>query len=232
MTIYDHQRNTSIGSTIREVVFGLEDGMVSTLGAITGIAIGSQDQYTVILSGAVIIAVESFSMGIGSYISNRSEFEVNQRRIEEEKEEISKFPEQEKEELLQMFIRDGWPSDLAKTMSETALKDPNLMLTEMTHRELLITHASARDAIRNSVFMFFSYIIGGLFALAAYLFVPIQNAMPISVIVTLIGLFGIGAFTTKYSKASWIKAGGRVLFLGLIALVVGYLIGGLISFIK
>lgn len=232
MTKYQHHRTTSIGSKIREVVFGMEDGMVSTLGAITGIAIGSQDHFTVILSGTVIIAVESISMSIGSYISNRSEYEVNQRRIEEEKEEIADFPEQEKQELLQMFIRDGWPSDLAKKMSETASKDPGLMLTEMIHRELLITHASSRDAFRNSILMFFSYIIGGLFPLAAYLLLPIQNAMPISVFITLIGLFGIGAVTTKYSKVSWFKAGARVLLLGLTALVVGFLIGDFISFIK
>jgi len=232
MTKYQHHRNTSIGSTIREVVFGMEDGMVSTLGAITGIAIGSQDHYTVILSGTVIIAVESISMSIGSYISNRSEYEVNQRRIEEEKEEIADFPEQEKQELLQMFIRDGWPSDLAIEMSETASKDPSLMLTEMTHRELLITHESPRDAFRNSIFMFFSYLIGGLFPLIAYLILPIQNAMPISVFITLIGLFGIGAVTTKYSKVSWFRAGGRVLLLGIVALVVGFLLGELVSFIR
>ncbi|NND08547.1 MAG: hypothetical protein HKN87_19380 [Saprospiraceae bacterium] len=165
MTRYEHHRSTSIGSRIREVVFGMEDGMVSTLGAITGIAIGSQDQYTVILSGTVIIAVESISMSIGSYISNRSEYEVNQRRIAEEKEEIADFPEQEKEELLQMFIRDGWPAGLAREMSETASKDPGLMLNEMTHRELLITHASPKDALINSLFMFISYITGGLLPL-------------------------------------------------------------------
>ena len=204
--------------------------MVSTLGAITGIAIGSQDHYTVILSGTVIIAVESISMAIGSYISKLSEYEVNHRRIEEEKEEIIHFPDQEKQELLQMFIRDGWPSDLAKKMSETAAKDPSLMLTEMIHRELLIIHGSPRDAFRNSIFMFFSYIIGGLFPLVAYLILPIQNAMLISVFITLMGLFGIGVFTTKYSKVSWFKAGGRVLLLGIVALVVGFVIGELVSF--
>ena len=232
MTKYQHHRNTSIGSTVREVVFGMEDGMVSTLGAITGIAIGSQDHYTVILSGTVIIAVESISMSIGSYISKRSEYEVNQRRIEEEKEEIADFPEQEKQELLQMFIRDGWPSDLALKMSETASKDKNLMLKEMTHRELLITDESPSDAIRKSIFMFFSYIIGGLFPLAAYFILPIQNAMPISVLITLIGLFSIGVVTTKYSKISWLRAGGRVLVLGIIALAVGFLLGELVSFIR
>lgn len=229
MTKYQHHRNTSIGSIIREVVFGMEDGMVSTLGAITGIAIGSQDHYTVILSGTVIIAVESISMSIGSYISNQSEYEVNQRRIEEEKEEIADFPDEEKQELLQMFIRDGWPSDLAKEMTETASKKPSLMLTEMTHRELRITHTSSFHAFQKSIFMFVSYIIGGLFPLVAYLMLPIQKAMPISIFITLVGLFGIGVVTTKYSKVSWLKSGGRVLLLGIAALVIGFLIGELVS---
>lgn len=232
MTKYKHSRNTSIGSKIREIIFGMEDGMVSTLGAITGIAIGSQDHYTVLLSGTVIIAVESVSMAIGSYISNRSEYEINQGRIEEEKEEIRDFATQEKQELLQMFIRDGWPAELAKKMAETASRDPDLMLTEMTYRELLLAGKSESIAFKKSILMFISYIIGGLFPLLAYIFLPIKNAMPISIGLTMIGLFIIGSTTTKFSKVTWYKAGGRVLLLGLVALVIGYLIGELATFYK
>jgi predicted membrane protein (TIGR00267 family) len=207
----------------------MEDGMVSTLGAISGIAIGSQDHFTVVLSGTVIIAVESISMSIGSYLSNRSEHEVNLGRIEEEKEEIRDFPGQEHQELLQLFIRDGWPSKLANDMAETALKDPDLMLKEMKYRELLIPQDSTNKAFQHGILMYVSYVIGGLIPLAAYFFLPIKSAMPISVIATLIGLFGIGAFTTKYSRVTWYKAGVRVLLLGVVALVVGYLVGELLS---
>ena len=206
--------------------------MVSTLGAITGIAIGSQDHFTVLLSGIVIIAVESISMGIGSYLSNRSEHEVNQKRIEEEKEEIMDFPEPEKKELLQMFVRDGWPDELAKQMAEAASRNPKLMLTEMTYRELLIAHGSSHGAFKNGIFMFFSYVIGGLFSLAAYFILPIHTAMPISISLTLIGLFGLGVFTTKYSGISWFKAGGRVLLLGIVALIAGLVIGNFVSLIR
>lgn len=225
MTKYQHDRTTSIGSTVREVVFGMEDGMVSTLGAVTGIAIGSQDHYMVVLSGVIIIAVESISMGIGSYLSNQSEYEVNQQRIEEEKEEIEHFPQQEKRELLKMFRRDGWPDDLAEKMAQAAADDPNLMLNEMVYRELLIPDESSSMALKNGLFMFFSYIAGGLCALAAYFVLPIPKAMPLSVVVTLVSLFGLGVLTTKYSKVSWWKAGGRVLLLGLVALLAGYAIG-------
>ena len=225
MTKYNHQRNTSIGSTVREVVFGVEDGMVSTLGAITGIAIGSQDHFTVILAGTVIIAVESISMGIGSYLANSSERDINQRRIAEEKEEIHEYPKEEKAELEQLFIRDGWPARFANEMSRTASQDKKLMLKEMAYRELSIARGSSISPLKNAVFMYFSYIVGGLIPLCAYFFLTVPRAMPVSIIVTLAGLFVLGVATTKYTKGSWFKAGIRILTLGAIALAVGFIVG-------
>src|SRR3989344_8832426 len=89
---YVHHQSSHIASVLKEVVFGMEDGMVSTLGSITGIAIGSGDHSMVILAGIVIISVESISMGIGSYVSNLSHEEMNQRKIKEEQEELQNFP--------------------------------------------------------------------------------------------------------------------------------------------
>jgi len=61
-----------LSNSVREVVFGLEDSLVSTLGAVTGIAIGSQSEYVVILSGIVLIFAEATSMAAGSYLSSKS----------------------------------------------------------------------------------------------------------------------------------------------------------------
>lgn len=63
------------GSSVREIIFGLEDGMVSTMGVITGIAGGTQDSFTIILAGLVIVSVESLSMAAGTYLSNKTEEE-------------------------------------------------------------------------------------------------------------------------------------------------------------
>jgi VIT1/CCC1 family predicted Fe2+/Mn2+ transporter len=229
MSIYNHQKNVSIGSTIREVVFGVEDGMVSTLGAITGIAIGSQDYFTVILAGLVIISVESISMGIGSYLANRSERDVNQRRIAEEKEEIHKHPKEEKNELENMFIRDGWSSNLAQEMSIEASQNKELILKEMSYRELGVSQLYPSLPIKNAVFMYLSYIIGGLIPLVAYFFLPVLWAMPVSIFVTLVGLFILGVATTKYTKVSWFKSGMRILIFGSVALSVGFVVGKIVT---
>jgi predicted membrane protein (TIGR00267 family) len=69
---------------MREIVFGLEDSFVSTLGAVTGIAAGTQDKYVVILSGLVLVAVESISMAAGSYLSSKSSMEAEEAVLKEE----------------------------------------------------------------------------------------------------------------------------------------------------
>jgi len=68
--------NKKIRSVFGEIIFGLEDSLVSTLGAVTGIAAGSGNQYVVILSGIVLIFAEALSMTAGSYLSVKTEEEL------------------------------------------------------------------------------------------------------------------------------------------------------------
>lgn len=64
---------------LREIIFGLEDSLVSTLGAVTGIAAGTGNAFVVILSGVVLIFVEALSMSAGSYLSAKSAAEVKHK---------------------------------------------------------------------------------------------------------------------------------------------------------
>jgi len=232
MTKYHHQKSIQTNSILREVVFGIEDGMVSTLGALTGIAVGSGEQYTVLLAGLVVISVESISMGIGSYLSNKSQKEADERKIDEEKEEIKEFPAEERRELLKMFIRDGWPKKLAAEMSRVASKNRNLMLKDMSYRELGISKFSQASPAKKGLGMFLAYLIGGMVPLLSYFVLPIGEALEISVVITLTGLFGLGVAVSRYTKKSWFKTGMRILFLGGTAFIVGFLVGNLASTFK
>ena len=228
---YIHHKSSKLVSAIREVVFGMEDGMVSTLGAITGIAVGSYDKFTVILAGSVIIAVESISMGMGAYISSLSARDIKKRKLYEEKMEIKDFPLEETEELREIYINDGWPKDLATKMAQVASKDRELMLKEMAYHELEVSPSDKSNPWHNGLFMFFAYIVGGIIPLFAYFAFPLNVAIYISIIITLAGLFILGAGTTKYTKGNWLKMGSRVLLLGGVALLAGYAIGKLAALI-
>ncbi len=220
-----HHQHPGKAVLIREMVFGAEDGMVSTLGAITGIATATQDLFTTVLSGFVVIAVESISMGVGSYISTKSEREIDERKLYEEKKELHEFPEDEREELEKMYIDDGWPKQLARDMADAASQDHDLFLKEMAYRELLIIPDNLEHPVRNGFVMWISYIVGGIIPLVPYLILPLASAIVVSIGVTLVGLFALGSYTTRYTKRSWWKAGLEMLALASAAAVVGYAVG-------
>lgn len=210
---------------IAPVVFGLQDGMVSTLGAITGIAIGSGEHYIVLLAGVAIIAVESISMGIGEYVSTRSERHLAMRMHTEEEDEITTSPKAEQEELEKFFVRDGWPPEEAGRMAGIAAEEPELMLTEMAYRELGTASSIGVHPKQNGLFMFCAYIAGGLVPLASYFFLSVETALYVSVCLTLGFLFVLGAGIARYTKQSWIKNGIHLLFFGGVALGVGLVVG-------
>ena len=207
----------------------MEDGMVSTMGAITGIATATQNHFTVVLSGVVIIAVESISMAVGSYLSSKSEKAIDERKVEEEKEEIRKYPHEEKEEMAELFVKDGWPNDLAKTMAEHTAKDHGLMLKEMAYRELYVVPEAGESPLKNAWVMGVSYVVGGFIPLLPYFFFGIFAAILLSIPVTLIALFALGSFTTKFSRRTWWKAGLEMLTLASAAALVGYGAGQLVD---
>lgn len=223
---YLHHKKNGSSSTLRELVFGMEDGMVSTMGAITGIAIGSGDHFIVVLSGVVIIAVESISMGVGSYLSNKSERAMEERILAEEKQEIADMPKEEAEELVGLLTADGWSQEIAEKMAEEAEKKPALMLREMAYRELNVIPHKEENPLKNGFVMLGSYIVGGLVPLLPYFLLPDPiKTIPLSISVTLVGLFALGAYTTKFSLRSWWKGGLEMLALAGLAGFVGYLVG-------
>ncbi len=227
MKNYIVKQRINFFQSFRDVVFGLEDGMVSTLGAITGIAIGSQNHFTVLLAGFVIITVESISMGIGSYVSNRSERDRDISQLRRQKQELHNQMEIEKNDLLAIYQKDGWPDNLARQMADFVSQNKKLMLKEKALHELKVLPGKIINPKTTGVFMFIAYIVGGLVALVPYLFFAIKIAMPVSILMTLLGLFLLGVLTALYTKQPWFKSGIKILVIGGLALLAGILIGEL-----
>ncbi|MFA7662383.1 MAG: VIT1/CCC1 transporter family protein [Patescibacteria group bacterium] len=222
------QSESGFATQLRDVVFGAEDGMVSTLGAITGIAIGADNQFMVLLSGCVIISVESISMGIGSYISKKAEEDADKRKIVDERCELKNFPEEGDLELEKIYIKNGWPKRLAREMAQVAFKNKKIALKEMIYHKIGISKQDINEKpIKNGIFMFFSYVVGGLIPLLSYFFFPFHLAIIISVSITMLGLFLLGVWTTRFSKRKWWRAGFEMFALAGIASVAGFAVGQL-----
>ncbi|MBI4090444.1 MAG: VIT1/CCC1 transporter family protein [Candidatus Komeilibacteria bacterium] len=220
-----HHNQSALTESIKEIVFGAEDGMVSTLGALTGIAAGTENGSIVLLAGVVIVCVESISMGVGSYLSSKSSKQLEERMLDEERTELREMPREEEIELADMYRKDGWPADLSGQMAAAASKSGKLFLKEMAYRELRVIPDALGNPFRDGLIMFISYVAGGSIPVLPYLFFHVSLAFPISIGITLSGLFMLGVFTTRFTKQRWLKAGLEMFLLASTAAGIGFIVG-------
>ncbi|OGZ27702.1 MAG: hypothetical protein A2365_03600 [Candidatus Nealsonbacteria bacterium RIFOXYB1_FULL_40_15] len=225
MKEYIHHKNFKILSNLREITFGIEDGIVSTLGALTGIAVGSKASSFVIFSGIIIVLVEAFSMSIGSYFSTRSQKEFHKKILSEEKKQLETDPESEKRELFDFYIKDGWSKDMATRMVQEASAKNSLFLKEMSYRELGTVLKDNENPVRAGILMFFFYVLGGVFPVLPYAFLPIFYAMFASAAISLASLFLLGAITSLITGRNWLKSGAELFLIAGIAALAGWGVG-------
>lgn len=215
---------------LRELVFGLEDGLVSTMGVVTGVASGTGDRMIIILSGIVVIFVEALSMAAGSYLSSKSESELENKMLEEERHEIRTQPGKERKELEDYYKKRGFPEDERKLIADRFMADEDMLLEEMMHRELGIHPHRQERPVQNAAVMWGSYMLGGVVPLIPYLlWSPAQATIFASVSFTAGMLFLVGAFKGHIVHLSKIKSGAEMALIGMGAGAVGYVVGAIVG---
>ncbi len=217
-----------VGS-IRDIVFGLEDGLVSTVGVLTGIAGGTNDRFVVILSGFVLVIVEALSMGVGSFLSAESESDLQKRRSTDMRTMIIDEPKRAKEILFFVYKRLGLKKGEREHLLKKAEKNHRFWLEELNTHYLGISPA-INHSMLNGIYMFFAYILGGSVPILPYFFFPINVAILISVPFTVIALFIVGSLKGKITYKNWWKSGFNMAFFSFSAALVGYLVGQLVVY--
>ena len=216
-----------VRTRLRDAVFGTQDGLISTLGALTGIAAGTQSAQAVVVAGFVIIVVESLSMAAGSYLSSKSQREYLERLLREEEEEIARDPEGERQEIWEMYRSRGYADAEIEIIAKRLMSNPKLLLEDMAHKELGISPDTLEEPLGNAFVMGTSYVAGGLIPVLPYLTLPLGTAMPISITGTLLALFLFGGLKGRIVKQSWWRSGLEMLTVAGVAALAGFLIGRL-----
>lgn len=215
--------------SLREVVFGLEDGVVSTMGAITGIAASTGSMYITVLSGFVIIFVESLSMAAGTFLSSKSEQEVEERMLREEAEEIELHPEAEKQELRFFYKERGFTEDEIEILVNRVTQDKKLWLEEMAFKELGVIPNKERTPYRDAFIMGASYVVGGILPLSAYFYLDMSVAIPVSVISSIVFLFIMGVVKGRLVHTNKLKSGLEMMIVSASAAGLGFAVGRIVA---
>ncbi len=212
---------------IREVVFGVQDGILTTLGIVAGVGGASTNRSTIVITGLLSMLVGAMSMGVGEYLGGKAEREVVQNAIEQETLEIVEKPAEEFTEQLDFYRLKGFTDEEALTNVRRLQKNPDIWLHEMVSDEFGIDLREAVDGDLRPVFgMAASFAIGAFLPVLAYVLpLPLGVALWLSLLIAIVALFAIGAFAGKLAGRDPILKGLEIVTFGAIVFAVSWAAG-------
>jgi VIT1/CCC1 family predicted Fe2+/Mn2+ transporter len=213
--------------SIREIVFGAQDGILTTLGIITGVGVAEGARPAVFISGFLALLAGALSMGVGEYLGRKSEREVVQATIDMEKREMATDPQGEFAEQVAYYKLKGFSADEAQMIVRRLTQIPDIYLYEMVRDEFGIDPREAEDAgLRAPLAMGTSYAVGSLVPILAFL-LPVS--MRVSTMTALgfavVALFSVGYYAGTLSERNPIVKGFEVVLYGIGVFVIAYLAG-------
>lgn len=224
------QRMGGKSGALRAAIFGVNDGLVSNLSLIFGVAGAGAANDVVILAGVAGLLAGAFSMAAGEYISVRVQREVFERLIHLEAHEIGSDPEAERAELAALYVRKGLPKDLADRLAEELMRDPEVALDTHAREELgLDPHEGLGSPVAAAGASFAMFSAGALVPLVPFLFGSGSGAIVVSAALSAVALFGVGAAMSYLTGRNAVLSGARMLAIGAAAAAITYLVGTLLD---
>jgi VIT1/CCC1 family predicted Fe2+/Mn2+ transporter len=213
--------------SIREVVFGMQDGILTTLGIITGVGVAVGDRPTVFISGFLALLAGALSMGVGEYLGRKSEREVVQATIEMEKREMAADPQGEFSEQVAYYKLKGFSAQEAEMIVQRLTQHPEIYLYEMVRDEFGIDPREAEDSgLRAPLSMSGSFAIGSLVPILAFMLpISILASTLSSLLFAVVALFGVGYYAGTLSERSPAGKGIEVATYGCVVFALSYLAG-------
>jgi len=224
-------RHKSVGgNALRAAVLGSNDGLVSNMSLVMGVAGAAVSNNTILLTGSAGLLAGAISMALGEWLSVQSSRELNQRQIELETEELEASPEEEKKELVLLYQAKGMNIEEAKKLANKAFETPETAIEAIITEELGIDKEElGGSAWEAAIASFILFAIGAIIPLYPFIFLTGKTAIYLSVGSSIIGLFGIGAAITLLTGKSVFFSGLRQVTFGLAAAAITYGIGSLIG---
>jgi VIT1/CCC1 family predicted Fe2+/Mn2+ transporter/rubrerythrin len=212
--------------TLRAVIFGVSDGLVSNLALVMGVAGASQGEGSfVLLAGVAGLLAGAFSMAAGEYISMQSQRELFERQIALERAELEAMPEEEEAELASVYRSKGFTESEAAVIAHRMLQDPEHALDTLVREELGLDPDELGSPWGAATGSFIAFAIGALIPVIPYLVSAGSPAFVAAIALSAGALFAVGAGVSLLTGRSLLYSGGRQVLIGAAAAVVTYLVG-------
>jgi VIT1/CCC1 family predicted Fe2+/Mn2+ transporter/rubrerythrin len=218
------------GGWIGQAIYGVNDGLGAAFGVVSGVAgATSVNGEFVLLSGLAAMVASALSMGSGAYLASKSEREVYEAEVERERREMEQHPEEEKEEMELFYQLKGFTPEEAKAMVERLSHQPEQFLKTLAHEELGLSEQTFPHPWKSAWSATISTALGAAVPVIPFLFATGTTALTISLVVSTVAHFAVGASKVLVTGRSWLKSGMEMTIVGLGEAAITYAIGLLIA---
>ena len=210
---------------LSDVVIGMSDGLTVPFALAAGLSGAIKDTHIILTAGIAEIIAGSIAMGLGGYLSGRTEIDHYNSELKREYEETHLYPEKEKEEVREVFENYGLSREMQNVVVEELAKDRDKWVNFMMRFELGLEKPDAKRA-RNAAFNIgASYVVGGLVPLSPYMLVKdVDTAFYWSVVVTLIALTIFGYLKSRVIGQPPLKGAMQTAMIGALAAATAFLV--------
>jgi VIT1/CCC1 family predicted Fe2+/Mn2+ transporter len=212
---------------LRSVVYGFNDGLTANFGLVAGIIGADVAPNILIVTGMAGAFADALSMGSSGYLAAKSEGEVAARQIAIEKEELRLMPDVEEKELAIILEAKGLSPERARDTAKAMMRNPEQALATKVQEELGISPPLVTPLADGAV-TGIATLVGAIIPLAPFLLMEAGTAIWVSLTISMLAHFVIGAARSVFTGRSlWVS--GRDMFLvGFGVALAGYLIGDLL----
>ena len=213
---------------LREVVFGAQDGILSTVALVTSVAVAIGDGATILVAGLAAALAGMISMATGAYLGSRAEQDVQQAEIAREAREMEENPAEEFAELVVVLQREGRSFQEASDMAAEIAQDKEAWLRTMVEKELGISSDVTTNPVKDALVMGVSFVAAAMVPIVPYLFLGGWTAIVVSIVAALVGLFVLGMGKGRMVSKSPILQGLEILGIGAVSAAIGFALGDLV----
>ena len=214
------------GNALRAAVLGANDGLVSNLSLVMGVAGADLSEGAILITGLAGLLAGAASMALGEWLSVQSSRELYQRQIAIEAQELAAVPDEEKEELALIYEAKGLPKDEARPLAARLIADETSALKTLSREELGVDPEELGGSAWVAAGMsFMLFTIGAMLPVAPFTFLTGAHAVIMSLGVSTLALFLIGAGITLLTGRDVLSSGTRQVLFGLAAAGLTYGIG-------
>ncbi len=221
---------TGRGQYIGDIVYGANDGIVTTFAVISGAAGASLSAQPIIILGLASLIADGISMGLSNYLAITSKLDFQKQERLREIFEIENFPEKERDEVREILAKWKVPESKIDDMVDILTANKDSWVDLMMREELGIFEDKVESPVRHGIITSISFFIAGSLPLLPYIFgIKVGSPFAFSLMTTAISLFVVGGARTIVTGSNWLKSAIQMLIVGGLAAFAAYLVGGIVK---